>query len=177
MPQILAPLCWTQVVDLPPSDDALARWPRRALSAVIDLFVISAITLPFVAPTISRIVDSGDGTTELSSHEFRTIAILNIVVQVAYFTGMHAWRGQTVGKIAARTVVVRDDGQPLTGSVAFVRAVTLIGINFVSGLLFIVPAVVNMLRPLWQPRRQTWHDQVARTVVARVDALPRNLTE
>jgi uncharacterized RDD family membrane protein YckC len=49
--------------------------------------------------------------------------------------------------------------------VAFTRAVALVGINFVGGFLLGVPAVVNMLRPIWTPRRQTWHDQIASTVV------------
>lgn len=139
-----------------------APWPRRILSAVVDLIVLTALTLPFIAPMVSP--DQTEAPA-LSGSEVRVATVISIVAQVAYFTAMHAWRGSTIGKMAARTVLLREDGTPVAPGVAFVRAVTLVGINFVSGLLLFAPAVVNGLRPLWHPRRQTWHDQVAKTVV------------
>jgi uncharacterized RDD family membrane protein YckC len=130
-------------------------------SSAIDMIVLTALTLPFVAPMLS----SGDrSTASLSGNEVKVATVVSIVLQVSYFTGMHAWRGSTIGKMALRTVLVRDDGSSVTPAVAFVRAVSLVGINFISGLL-IAPAVVNELRPLWHPRRQTFHDQLAKTVV------------
>jgi uncharacterized RDD family membrane protein YckC len=66
--------------------------------------------------------------------------------------------------MAMRTVLVRDDGSKVTPSVAFTRAVCVVGINFVSSFLY-APVLVDNLRPLWNPRRQTWHDQIAKTVV------------
>ena len=146
---------------------AYAAWPRRIASAIVDLFVITALTAPFLAPTINRAFANTSDPTKvtLSSTDVRTLTIVSIVAQVIYFTAMHAWRGATVGKMATRTRLVRDDGSPVTPAVAFVRAVTLVGINFLSSFLIAVPALVNMLRPLWNPTRQTWHDQVAHTVV------------
>ena len=130
-------------------------------SAAIDLVVLSVLTLPFVAPMVSSDVNE----PPLDGGEVQLATVLGIATQVVYFTLMHSWRGATIGKMAARTVLVRDDGAPVTPAVAFVRAVSLLGVNFVSGLLLFAPAVVNALRPLWHPRRQTWHDQLARTVV------------
>jgi uncharacterized RDD family membrane protein YckC len=146
---------------------AYAAWPRRIASAVIDLFVITLLSAPLVAPILNKaFADTNDPTkVALSSAQVRTLTIVSIVVQVVYFTGMHAWRGATIGKMATRTVVVRDDGSPVTPAVAFTRSVALVGINFLSSFLIAVPAAVNLLRPLWNPRRQTWHDQIARTVV------------
>lgn len=144
-----------------------ALWPRRIASAAIDFIVVTALTAPLIAPTLNRVFEDSSGTTGTSftTSEIQRLSIISIVVQVAYFTAMHAWRGSTVGKMATRTVLVRDDGTPVTPAVAFIRAVTLIGINFLSGFLFLVPAIVNMLRPLWSPRRMTFHDQIAKTIV------------
>jgi uncharacterized RDD family membrane protein YckC len=144
---------------------AYAPWPRRVASAAIDLLVIAAISLPFVASTLGDLVSKSADLSKATNGQIRTLTIFTIVVQVAYFTAMHAWRGATLGKMAARIVLVRDDGSPVTAAVAFTRAVALVGINFLSGFLLAIPAFVNLLRPIWTPRRQTWHDQIAHTVV------------
>ena len=148
-------------VDEPVFPFTYALWPRRLASAVIDALVVGLLSVPFVAPFI----DSSGERVVLSPGEYRTALIVGILLQVTYFTGMHAWRGATVGKIAARTVLLRDDGRPVTPGVAFVRAVSLVGINAVSGFLLFVPGIVNMLSPLWHPRRQTFHDRLAKTIV------------
>jgi uncharacterized RDD family membrane protein YckC len=170
MSSILASVCWTRRVnyyDDAPATLALAYapWPRRAASAVIDLFVLAAISLPFVATTLGDLVSKTGDLSKATNAQIRTLTIFGILAQIAYFTAMHAWRGSTLGKMATRTVLRREDGSPVTAATAFTRAVTLVGINFFSGFLLAVPAFVNMLRPLWSPRRQTWHDQIARTVV------------
>ena len=144
---------------------AYAPWPRRVASALIDMLVLAAITLPFVVSTLGDLVNDPGGLSKATNAQIRTLTIFGIVVQIAYFTALHAWRGASIGKMATRTVLVRDDGTPVTPAVAFTRAVTLVGINFFSGFLLAVPAFVNMLRPLWSPKRQTWHDQIAKTVV------------
>jgi uncharacterized RDD family membrane protein YckC len=144
-----------------------ARWPRRIGSAVIDFLVITVLSVPFLAPTLSRVVDESTeaNPATFTAGEIRSLTIITIAVQIVYFTGMHAWRGATVGKMATRTVLVRDEGQPVTFGVAFTRAVTLVGINFISGFLLLIPAIVNMLSPLWSPQRQTLHDRLAKTIV------------
>jgi uncharacterized RDD family membrane protein YckC len=144
---------------------AYAPWPRRIASAVIDLLVLAAISLPFVASILGNLVNESPDLSKASNSQIRTLTVISIAIQIVYFSGMHAWRGSTVGKMATRTVLVRDDGSPVTPGVAFTRAVALVAINFLSGFLILIPAVTNMLRPLWNPRRQTWHDQISRTVV------------
>ncbi|HVT78983.1 MAG TPA: RDD family protein [Acidimicrobiales bacterium] len=145
-----------------------APWPRRIASSIIDGLVLGVITLPFLSPALSHAFSASDPTkATFTGGEVRTILIVSITAQILYFTGMHAWRGATIGKIATGTMLLRDDGSPVTAAVAFTRAVALLGINFVSGFLLSIPAIVNLLRPIWSPRRQTWHDQIARTVVVR----------
>ena len=142
----------------------LASWARRALSAVIDLLVISFISAPLSAGALRNVFEAYAENRSPAAVDLRTVALVQLLVQVGYMTGMHSWRGSTIGKMAARTVLVRDDGSPVTPPVAFVRAVTLAGIWFISQFV-VAPIVVNELRPLWSPQRQTWHDVVAKTVV------------
>jgi uncharacterized RDD family membrane protein YckC len=168
---ILAFVCWTRLVQYYEEPQATlpytyAPWGRRVASAVIDALVLGAITLPFVLPILNRALDVPDpADARFTASEVRTLLVVGIVTQIVYFTALHSWRGSTIGKMAMRTVLVRDDGSPVTPGVAFTRAVALLGINFVSGFMLSVPAIVNELRPLWSPKRQTFHDRIARTVV------------
>src|SRR5688572_27940820 len=127
------------VAEAPHSPLSHAAWPRCNASAVIDFLVITAISVPLLAPTLTRLLNESTETNPASftAGEIRTRTIISIAVPVGYFTGLHAWRGSTVGKMATRTMLVRDEGQPVTVGVAFSRAVSLIGINFVSGFLLL----------------------------------------
>ncbi|MBA2610044.1 MAG: RDD family protein [Actinobacteria bacterium] len=150
-----------------------ASWLRRILSGLIDSAALWFVTTPFSGTARSHLFTKG---AEASGNDLRTVLVVHVLAVVIYMTAFHAWRGSTPGKMAARTVLVCDDGSRVSPPVAFVRAVTLAGIQFASAFL-IAPMIVNELRPLWTPRRQTWHDAVARTVVVTAESLPpQNLT-
>lgn len=152
-------------VEVPPLP--YAPWARRIAGALVDIVVMSAIAAPF---TLGRVAHVVDGTSTPS--DVRFVTVVSLVTQVAYMTAFHGWRGATIGKMVMRTVLRKADGTPVSFDIAFVRAVTLAAINFVSNFVLLVPSIANALRPLWHPARQTWHDQVARTVVLSVRAGP-----
>ena len=55
---------------------------------------------------------------------------------------MHAARGQTVGKIAAKLKVVNDrDNSPITAATAYTRALVFAGPRFISGLALFFAAM------------------------------------
>jgi uncharacterized RDD family membrane protein YckC len=143
---------------------------RRLFSAVIDSFAISLLSAPFVGGAASRVLEALSEGTPVDSADLRAVTLTNLFATVTYMTALHGWRGSTLGKMAARTVLVRDDGSRVMPSVAFVRAVTVAGTQFVSSLL-LFPIVVDMLAPLWSPRRQTLHDRLAKTIVVRVSSV------
>jgi len=85
------------------------------------------------------------------------------IVALAYFAGLWAWKGTTIGGIVLRLQVMRHDGGPLTFLVALVR-----------GLAAAFSAVVLFLGFFWigwDREKQGWHDKIAGTVVVR---LPRS---
>jgi uncharacterized RDD family membrane protein YckC len=84
------------------------------------------------------------------------------VVALAYFAGLWAWRGSTVGGTIVGLRVVRLDGQPVTIAVAFVRALA----AAFSWMIFFL----GFLWIAWDAEKQGWHDKIAGTVVVR---LPR----
>ena len=82
------------------------------------------------------------------------------IVALAYFAGLWAWKGTTLGGIVLKLQVVRHDGGPLTFLVALVR-----------GLAAAFSAVVFFLGFFWigwDREKQGWHDKIAGTVVVRV---------
>ncbi|MSU58724.1 MAG: RDD family protein [Pedosphaera sp.] len=85
-----------------------------------------------------------------------------LLIALAYFAGMWAWKGTTVGGVVLSLKVVRLDGGPVTFPVALVR-----------GLGAALSVVVMFLGFLWiafDRDMQGWHDRIAGTVVVR---LPR----
>ncbi|MGO9587226.1 MAG: RDD family protein [Limisphaerales bacterium] len=85
------------------------------------------------------------------------------VIVLAYFAGLWAWKGTTIGGVVLKLQVVRHDGGPLTFLVALVR-----------GLAAAFSAVVFFLGFFWigwDREKQGWHDKIAGTVVVR---LPRS---
>lgn len=87
---------------------------------------------------------------------------LAMLVALAYFSGMWAWKGTTIGGIVLNLKVVRLDAQPVTFAVALVRGLAAAFSTIVMFLGFLWIA--------WDKDRQGWHDKIAGTVVIR---LPR----
>jgi uncharacterized RDD family membrane protein YckC len=84
------------------------------------------------------------------------------LVALAYFAGMWTWKGTTIGGIVVGLKVVRLDGQPVTITIAMVRAL--------GGAFSVVVLFLGILWIAWDSEKQGWHDKLAGTVVLR---LPR----
>ncbi|KAB2674587.1 MAG: hypothetical protein DVB31_01770 [Verrucomicrobia bacterium] len=94
------------------------------------------------------------------------LLLVRVVLAVAYYAGMLAWRGTTLGGILFELRVARVDGGPVTREVALVRAASAV----LSGMAF----GLGWFWSLWDARGQAWHDKLAGTVVVR-DHAPRPL--
>jgi uncharacterized RDD family membrane protein YckC len=81
------------------------------------------------------------------------------LVALAYFAGMWAWRGTTIGGIVLNLKVVRLDDQPVTFVVALVRG---LAAAFSAIVLFL-----GFFWIIWDREKQSWHDKIAGTVVVR----------
>jgi len=87
---------------------------------------------------------------------------LALIVAVAYFTGLWAWKGTSIGGIVLGLKVVRTDGTPVSFAVSLVRT---LAAGFSIFVLFL-----GFFWIAWDPEKQGWHDKIAGTVVLK---LPR----
>ncbi|HMP84805.1 MAG TPA: RDD family protein [Verrucomicrobiota bacterium] len=85
---------------------------------------------------------------------------LGLLVAVAYFAGMWAWRGTTIGGIVLNLKVIRPDGRPVTFAVALVRSL--------MAAFSVIVLFLGFLWIAWDPDKQGWHDKIAGTVVVRL---------
>jgi len=89
---------------------------------------------------------------------------LGFLVALAYFAGMWAWKGTTVGGVVLNLKVVRLDDKPVTITVALVRGL--------AAAFSVIVLFLGFLWMIWDREKQTWHDKIAGTVVIR---LPRGM--
>jgi uncharacterized RDD family membrane protein YckC len=137
----------------------LASWPRRAAALLVDESVVATMALVTGLPAMT----AGRSEWEVAA------LLISMPLNVAYFTVAHGGRrGQTIGD-AVNGIAVRNDvlrtgaaGRASYGQ-AFGRTL-MIGLFFA---LFFVGGCLDFLWPLWDRRRQAWHDKVAGTIVVR----------
>ena len=89
--------------------------------------------------------------------------LLLVIPCLLYFGIMNgSKRGQTLGKMAL-SIVVRDARSG--GPIGFWRGVGRYAITTLFFVLLVVPYLIDNLSPLYDARRQAWHDRVVRSVV------------
>jgi uncharacterized RDD family membrane protein YckC len=150
-----------------------ADWWRRMLAFIVDLLIVWGPTI-----LVLTIVDAAlvPGTVDPFSNEIdswtRGVALI-VAFALCYFVFFSAYfalmnggdSGATVGKRLLRIRVADQyDGSAIGPGRAFLRWV-LLGAFWV---LAYVPGLLNLLWPLWDSRRQAWHDKLANSVVVTV---------
>ena len=169
----------------------LAGWWWRALAIVIDAFIVgtlsSLLTLPIYRRMVQAFTDyftsvfeaagrgaaippQPDVTSMISTTDQLTLLAVGLVVHTAYIALFLRWRGATPGKLAVGLKVVPvDEGRStakLSWSTVIIRALFWTIPNLQTSL--IVLRVVDVLMPLWNPKRQALHDMVTKTQVVKI---------
>jgi uncharacterized RDD family membrane protein YckC len=123
-------------------------WWQRAGASIVDGLVL-------LIPTIIVVVAFKSSVAE---------RIVQFAIQVAYTTAMLSTGGRTVGNMAvgtrvvdAKTGAIPGAGKALGRSLAPVLLL----------VLLIIPAILDILWPLWDRENQTLHDKMAGTYVIR----------
>jgi uncharacterized RDD family membrane protein YckC len=130
---------------------------------LLDAVILFVPTLIIVGvASAGRQTTDANGQRMISRSDWEALA-LSLIVALAYFAFLDgSRRGQTVGKMALG-IAVRDarTGAPVGAARALGRRIFF----FACYLGFVIVFLVNILWPLWDPRRQALHDKVAGTVV------------
>ena len=122
-----------------------ASWSRRAGAWLVDATLLGLVTI-----AAARVSEAA-----------AVLAIL--VLPAAYATFCNGGRnGQTVGKWVLNVSVRNAASLGRLGyGAAFVRWTATV----VLRVLLFLPGVLDALSPLWDRRRQAWHDKAAGSVV------------
>jgi uncharacterized RDD family membrane protein YckC len=147
-----------------PPPGALAGFWRRLVAAVLDWLLIGIVAAAIgdlfgVEAPSPPAADGGVNIQLAGTGPF-------ILVELAYFTWFHATgAGQSIGnKILGIRVLDAETGRSLPYARAFVRAL--------MSNLSALPCFLGFLWMLWEPRKQTWHDMVANSLVVRTTFYP-----
>ncbi len=129
-------------------DRPLAHWGQRVRADVLDTVFVSVAAVVLVLVFASAKAAAAG-------------VLLAVVGSLAYFAVLDG-SSQTLGKRMVE-IAVRDErsGQPIGAGKALGRRLIYVTLWY---LLFI-PGLINALSPLWDERRQAWHDRAVGSVV------------
>ena len=153
----------------------LAEWWQRLVAIIIDGLILA---IPFY---IILAIAVGSGGVYRSSFVVGAfiVGIIFAAIELAYFAYLTGGeKGQTVGQMALG-IAVRDQstGGPIGTQRGAIRILVLAPgiavswIPIIGGLLSVLAflyTIVAALSPLWDSRRQGFHDKVAKTDVIKV---------
>jgi uncharacterized RDD family membrane protein YckC len=178
---------------VPTTEDGvpLAGWWWRALAVVIDAVIVGVSTSLLLLPIYLRLASTlgdyfratveaaqrgqpmppqPDLTALLSSTDQLILLLVSLGVHTAYITLFLRWRSATPGKlVVGLRVVPVDHGRSterLGWSTSVVRALFWTIPNTQAVLLVI--RIVDVLMPLWNPKRQALHDLATKTQVVKI---------
>jgi uncharacterized RDD family membrane protein YckC len=148
-----------------PPGEALAGFWRRLVAAILDWLLVGIVAAAIGdlfgvdAPSPPSADSDGFNLQFAGTGPF-------ILVELAYFTYFHATSaGQSIGnKILGIRVLDADTGRSLPYPRAFVRAL--------MSNLSALPCFLGFFWMLWEPRKRTWHDLVANSLVVRTTFYP-----
>jgi uncharacterized RDD family membrane protein YckC len=152
----------------------LAPWWKRLVAIIIDGVILTLGTFIIIL-VIAALVARHHTTTNNQPASggsllaaYVVLSIFSAIPGAIYYAIMNgSRRGQTVGKMALG-IAVRD--ARTGGPIGFWRALGRILITDLFRIALSIPYVLDSLAPLWDGRRQAWHDKVAHSVV--VDLKP-----
>ena len=134
---------------------------------IVRYFFLTEATIP----DLSKIFESVEDFSQFSqawigiwksAMAANMVNIIGSITWFVYLVVMIGRFGATLGKMAVGIRVVRDDLQPVSYGIALVREV------LIKGILFVVICFISWLGYLWvtwDPKKQGWHDKIARTIV------------
>lgn len=142
----------------------LAPWWKRLVAILIDFLVLGAVFL-----VVGLVADAAQGRTSNRTVDAVSVVLFGVEVLVGllYYAIMNgSKRGQTVGKMAM-SIACRDARSG--GPIGFWRGLGRYLIEIVFEIALVVPFLLDCLSPLWDRRRQAWHDHVVKSIVVEVD--------
>ncbi len=136
-----------------------ATWGTRAVGYLIDAILVAVAMgiLYLVAGTVLTSIAglAGDNAAAgMCCMAILLFPVASLLVGIYNRVYLVSQRGASIGQGLVKVKVVDANGQLLTQGIALIRLLAQVGMAFVPFL-----PVLDMLWPLWDPRRQTLHDK------------------
>ena len=147
-------------------DAVYSPWWKRVCAALID-FVTLSIPNGIISSLLGGNAVQTDPVTGVASLDltaaYVAAFVISIVGSFVYYVVMEGGpAAATVGKMAMH-ITVRDAStwEPIGYGRALGRRL----LGMVLWWLLLIPGLLDVLSPLWDGRRQTWHDKAVNSVV------------
>jgi len=147
-------------------DPVYSPWWKRVCAALLDGVIIS-IPNGVIFAVLGRNVVQTDPATGVASFHFTPAYaaawVLTFGVTLAYYAILEGGpAAASLGKSALH-ITVRD--ATTLGPIGYGRALVRRLVATVLWWLLILPGLLDVLWPLGDSRKQSWHDKVAKSVV------------
>jgi uncharacterized RDD family membrane protein YckC len=139
----------------------LASYWARVGGFLLDGLIVGAVFLVILLPTHAYRMQTVNGHVRAD----RGAELVVILIGALYPALMIGLRGQTLGMMAAKIKAV---DAATGGLIGFWRALGRDLFERLLAILLLIPWIIDVLFPAWDPRRQTLHDKVTNTVVIKV---------
>jgi uncharacterized RDD family membrane protein YckC len=120
--------------------------------------------LPFNIP-VTTITNYTNGSFQVSSVTPSALAplgtVVAIIIDLLYFTLLLGTYGQTVGKMAVKIKVLKEDGTRISYVDALVRTILLV----IDAIPYVIPYLLGAILIWTSDKKQRLGDRVARTIV------------
>jgi uncharacterized RDD family membrane protein YckC len=153
----------------------LAEWWQRLVAIIIDAAILGIVTGIIRAIIVGTGRHNGSIFNPHLGARVVIAGLVGFVIDLGYFALLNGSdKGQTVGMMALG-ITVRDANTsgridpPRAGFRIFILypGILLSWIPVVSAIAFVYTIVCG-LSPLWDKKREGWHDKVAKTTVIKV---------
>ncbi len=152
----------------PPNQEEVAGFASRTMAFMVDLAIIACflVILFWIAGhgLAHGLTHNLDGILRGSITALFLFMLLPPLFYLAYFSLLHTWSGQTVGKLFMGLRVVTMEGAPPGISRSILRCL--------ASLVSALPLGAGFIWSVLDSRKRTWHDLLAGTEVVITTNLP-----
>jgi uncharacterized RDD family membrane protein YckC len=149
-----------------PYQGVAIRFVALLIDVIILAIITGIITAPFNTPSsISVTNTTGVPMFSVAPNPLAWVGgLLSALIDFLYFVLLQGAYGQTVGKMAVKIKVVREDGSKISYVDAVVRTILLI----IDAIPYFIPYLLGAILIWTSEMKQRLGDRVAHTVVVKV---------
>lgn len=150
-----------------PSQGVAIRFVAVLIDTIIIAIIAAFLTFPLQTPMVTLTVIEGTPNVAMAPNPLSWLAGgISMLIFLLYYILLEGAYGQTVGKMAVKIKVVRDDGTNIEYADAAVRNI----LRIIDLIPFFIPYLLGAIFVRASDTKQRVGDRAASTVVVRAEA-------